>query len=75
MIKNIFCNDKIKYYKFFYEKSMKILFLFFSVFTQKIIHRDLLFNGQQIFIKKISSDFNGFLICCQHHRILNIEIL
>lgn len=29
MIKNIFCNDKIKYYKFFYEKSMKILFLFF----------------------------------------------
>lgn len=74
MIENVFRYDEIKYYKFFYEKSIKILFLFFSVFTE-ITHRDLLFNGQQIFIKKISSDFNDFLICCQHHRILNIEIL
>lgn len=51
MIKNIFCNDKIKYYKFFYEKSMKILFLFFP-YLHKNTHRDLLFNGQQIFNKK-----------------------
>lgn len=59
MIENVFRYDEIKYYKFFYEKSIKILFLFFSVFTE-ITHRDLLFNDQQIFIKKISSDFKWF---------------
>lgn len=74
MIENVFRYDEIKYYKIFLWKINKNIVFIFSVFTE-ITHRDLLFNGQQIFIKKISSDFNDFLICCQHHRILNIEIL
>lgn len=57
------------------KNQWKYCFYFFRIYT-KITHRDLLFNGQQIFNKKkISSDFNDFLICCQHYRISNIEIL